>query len=166
MAEEMLYEKTLQQYLSDELKLVNAHLPRQRKSLSALLDEEYPHVKCSDGGVQSFKKKELAYLATLLNEEECQRLMLPMLIEVLSGQGESIVLSSVGVEEKVISHILEMPLVRTERGLRIYRPQLSALRQVLRTTTQYVFLAVLGVPRSEDMVKRPVSLFGEERVKV
>ncbi|MBT9141158.1 MAG: hypothetical protein DDT30_01745 [Dehalococcoidia bacterium] len=141
MAEEMLYEKALQRYLSDELKVVNAHLPRQRKPLSELLDEEYPQVICSDGGVQSFKRKELAYLTGLLNEEECRGLLLPMLIEVLPDQGEAIVLSHEGVEGKVISHILEMPLVRTERGIRIYRPQLSAVRQVLRTTTQYVFSA-------------------------
>ncbi len=137
----MLYEKVLQRYLSDELKVVNAHLPRQRKPLSELLDEEYPQVICSDGGVQSFKRKELAYLAELLNEEECRRLLLPMLIEVLPDQGEAIVLKSDGIEEKVISHILEMPLTRTERGIRIYRPQISALRQVLKTTTQYVFSA-------------------------
>jgi uncharacterized protein (UPF0216 family) len=141
MAEEMLYEKALQQYLTDELKVLNAHLPRQRKPLSELLGEEYPQVECSDGGVQSFKRKELAYLAGLLNEEERQRLWLPMLIEVLSDQGEAIVLSSEGVEQKVISNILEMPLIRTERGIRIYRPQLSALRSVLKTTTQYAFLA-------------------------
>jgi uncharacterized protein (UPF0216 family) len=139
MAEEMLYEKVLQQYLSDELKVLNAHLPRQRKPLSELLNREYPQVECNDSSVQSFKKKELVYLATLLNEEECQRLLLPMLIAVLSGQGEAIVLSHEGVEEKVISHILKMPLVRTERGIRIYRPQLNVLRSVLKTTTQYVF---------------------------
>ena len=142
MAEEMLYEKVLQRYLSDELKVVNAHLPRQRKSLCELLDEEYPQVICSGGGVQSFKKKELAYLAGLLNDEECRRLLLPMLIEVLPDQGEATVLSREGIEEKVISHILEMPLVRTERGIRIYRPQLSAVRQVLKTTTQYVLSPV------------------------
>ncbi|MCL0087951.1 DUF61 family protein [Dehalococcoidia bacterium] len=141
MAEEMLYEKALQRYLSDELKVVNAHLPRQRKPLSELLGEEPPHVVCSDGSVQSFKRRELAYLAGLLNEEECRRLLLPMLIEVLPDQGEAIVPSHEGIEEKIIAHILEMPLVRTESGIRIYRPQLSALRSVLKTTTQYVFSA-------------------------
>ncbi|MCL0066118.1 DUF61 family protein [Dehalococcoidia bacterium] len=141
MAEEMLYEKALQRYLSDELKVVNAHLPRQRKPLSELLGEEAPQVVCGDGSVQSFKRKELEFLAGLLNEDECQRLLLPILIEVLPDQGEAIVLSREGIEEKIIGHILEMPLVRTESGIRIYRLQLSALRSILKTTTQYVFSA-------------------------
>ena len=139
MTEESLYEKALQRYLSDELKAFNAHLPRQRKPLSELLVEEHPHVVCSDGSVQSFKRKELAYLAGLLNVEECRKLLIPMLIEVLPDQGEAIVLSREGIEEKIIGYILEMPLVRTESGIRIYRPQLSVLRTTLKTTTQYVF---------------------------
>lgn len=141
MAEEMLYEKALQRYLSDELKVVNAHLPRQRKPLSELLGEEHPHVVCSDGSVQSFKRKELEFLAGLLDEEERQKLPVPILLEVGHGEGEAIVLCHEGIEEKVLSHVLEMPLVRTESGIRIYRPQLSALRSVLKTTTQYVFSA-------------------------
>ena len=135
------YEKALQRYLSDELRVVNAHLPQHRRPLSEILDGESPHVICSDGSVQSFKKKELEHLASLLDEEERQKLLLPILIEVGSNQSEAIVLCSEGIEETVVSKILDMSLAKVDKDLRIYRPQLSALRQVLRTTTQYVFSA-------------------------
>lgn len=141
MQEELPYEKSLQRYLSDELRVVNAHLPQHRKLLSELLSEEYPHVLCSDGSVQSFKRKELEYLASLLDEEECQKLLLPILIEVVPNQSEAIVLCPQKIEEKIVSSILDMSLVKVEEGLRIYRPQLAALRTVLKTTTQYAFSA-------------------------
>ena len=89
--------------------------------------------------MQSFKRKELEQLASFLDEEERQKLLLPILVEVDSNQNEAIVLSPEGIEEKVVSTILDMTPVKVEKGLRIYRPQLSALRQVLKTTTQYVF---------------------------
>lgn len=139
MSEESSYEKILQRYLSDELRVVNSHLPQHRKPLAELLSEEYPQVICKDGGSQSFKKKELEYIASLLDEEECQELLIPILIEVASNQGEAIVLSPEGIEEKIISAILGMSPAKVKGGLRIYRPQISALRNVLKTTTQYAF---------------------------
>ena len=60
MQEELPYEKALQRYLSDELRVVNAHLPQHRKLLSELLNEEYPHVLCGDGSVH------FHYLSNLL----------------------------------------------------------------------------------------------------
>ena len=139
MPEELPYEKALRRYLSEELKVVNAHLPQHRKPLSELLSEEYPHVAYSDGSVQSFKRKELDHLAGLLDKEERRKLLLPILIEVIPNQSEAIVLCPSGVEEKVVSGILDMSPAKVETGVRIYRPQLSALRHVLKTTTQYVF---------------------------
>ena len=136
---EEFQETALQRYLSNELKIVNAHLPRQRKSLSTLLTEEYPQVSCSDGSVQSFKTKELEYLASLLDEEDRWKLLLPILIEIVPGHNEAFIPCPSGAEARIISAILDMSPSLGEGKLRIYRPQINSLRRVLKTTTQYVF---------------------------
>ena len=135
----MTYDRILQEYLRDELRVLNAHLPREQKPLSDLLREEYPHVVCNDGSTHLFRRKELEYLATLMDSDEQQALLLPMLIEISSEQGEAAIILGEGVDEKLISKILGMPLTRKQTRITIYRPQLALLRKKLKTTTQYIF---------------------------
>ena len=139
MISQLPYERMLQECLKDELRLLNAHLPRQQKSLADLLDEEYPHVMCNDGSTHLFKRKELKYLASLVDADEQGTLLLPILIGVSSGQGEMAILCRGEVEEKVISKILDMPVIPKRNRIMIYKRQLGILRQKLRTTTQYIF---------------------------
>ncbi|HOO90164.1 MAG TPA: DUF61 family protein [Syntrophales bacterium] len=125
--------------LKNDLKTLNAHLPRKRKTLTELLEEGHPHVECGDGSTHFFKKKELEYLSEILNNTEKQMLLLPIIIEVGSAEGGMAVRSKTGVEAKIFSRILEMPMTCTSDMIPIYRPQLQVLRNVLKTSTQYVF---------------------------
>ena len=143
MADELPYDRILQECLKSELRVINAHLPSKQKPLSDLLSEEYPHVLCRDGSTHLFKRKELKYLAGLLDAEEQKELSLPILIGVVAGVGEIVILCPGAVEEKVISKILDMPLTRGKKGIVIYKPQLAIIRKLLRTTTQYLFLPKL-----------------------
>jgi len=129
----------LQESLRGELRVLNAHLPCEQKPLSNLLDEEYPNVVCNDGSTHLFKRKELEYLASMLDTDEQGALLLPMLIEVNAGQGEMAILCRGEVEEKVVSKILDMPLTSKQKRIMIYKPQLALLRKPLKTTTQYLF---------------------------
>ncbi len=133
------HERMLQEWLKGEFRVLNAHLPSELKPLSALLKEEHPYVTCSDGTAHLFKKKELAYLAGLLDAEEQQKLLLPMLIELGASQGEVLVICRDKLEEKIISHVLDMPVACKQGRISLYRPQLGVLRKVLKTTTQYLF---------------------------
>lgn len=135
------YEKMLQECLTSELRVVNAGLPRSQKRLSDLLSEEYPHTICNDGSTHSFKKRELEYLASILDTVEQDALLLPILIEVGADQAEASIICEGKAEEKVISRALDMPLTCEHRRIRIYRPQLALLRSKLKTTTAYVFSA-------------------------
>ncbi|MBW2543868.1 MAG: DUF61 family protein [Deltaproteobacteria bacterium] len=130
---------TFENCLKDDLKTLNAHLPRKRKTLSELLEEKHPHVECGDGNTHFFKKKELEHLAGMLNNNEQRTLLLPIIIEVGSVEGGMTVRSKTGTEAKVFSKILEMPIACTSDITTIFRPQLNVLRKVLKTTTQYVF---------------------------
>ena len=129
----------LQECLKGELRILNVHLPREQKQLSTLLAEETPSLVCNDGSTHLFKKKELKYLADILDNTEQVELLLPILIEVNPSQDEMAVISRGDIELKVISKILEMPLIIEQRKITIYKPQLAVLRKILKTTTQYVF---------------------------
>ena len=141
MLNELPYQKMLQQCLAGELRVLNAYLPCEQKSLSDLLGAEYPNVVCNDGSSHLFKRKELEYLASMLDSDEQEALLLPMLIEVNPGQGEMAIICQGGVEEKVISKILDTPVTPKQKRIMIYKPQLALLRKPLKTTTQYLFSA-------------------------
>ena len=136
------YDRFLETYLTGELKLVNAGLPRARKSLADLLEEEHPSVLCSDGTHQMLKRAELRYLQGILEDDEQRSLMLPMLIEMTGSGNDAIVLCPTNAESKVVAAVLGMEPRQEEPGrIRVYRPQLSVLRRKLKTTTQYAFSA-------------------------
>ena len=139
MSGELPYDRILREYLTGELRVLNAHLPGKQKSLADLWDEEYPHVLCNDGSVHLFKRKELGYLASLIDSDERKALLLPILIEVNAGRGEMAVLCLGEVDKKVIQKVLDMPLDVREGRITIYRPQLALVRKRLKTTTQYIF---------------------------
>lgn len=139
MPDELPYERMLQQCLRSELRLVNAGLPRNQKPLSGLLHEEYPHVMCSDGSTHFFKRKELEYLSSMIDTNEQEALLLPMIIELEGHQAEAALICQGEIEEKVTSKVLNMPVTCEQGRIRIYRPQLALLRKMLKTTTQYVF---------------------------
>ncbi len=139
LPDELPYQRMLQECLRGELRVLNAYLPCEQKPLSNLLGEEYPNVVCNDGSTHLFKRKELEYLASMLDTNEQEALLLPMLIEVNPGQGEVAIICRGEVEEKVISKILDMPVTTKQERIMIYKPQLSLIRKLLKTTTQYLF---------------------------
>jgi predicted molibdopterin-dependent oxidoreductase YjgC len=57
------YEGMLSEYLKGEMRVVNAHIPVQPKSLAELQKEEYPGVLARDGSVYLIKRRELDFLA-------------------------------------------------------------------------------------------------------
>jgi uncharacterized protein len=138
-AKQSPYEKMLQECLRGELRVVNAGLPQSQKRLANLLNEKYPHVVCNDGSTHLFKRSELAYLTSILDTEEQEALLLPMLIELGANQAEAAIICEGKVEQKVVSEALNMPVTCEGRRIRIYRPQLALLRSKFKTTTVYVF---------------------------
>ncbi|MBW2598618.1 MAG: DUF61 family protein [Deltaproteobacteria bacterium] len=132
-------DRALESCLKGDMKTLNAHLPRRRKTLRELQEEERPHVECGDGSTHSFRKKDLEYLAQMLDNEDKETLLLPIIIEVGHGEGRLTVRSKTGIEAKIFSRILEMPIACRYDMITIFKPQLQVLRRVLKTTTQYVF---------------------------
>ena len=135
-------DRILEEYFSAEFRVLNAHLPRSRKSLAELLKEEHPAVQLSDGTSHHFKRKELDYLAGILTSDEQEALLLPIIIKIAPGQNEIGVFSGKqNIEAKVLSQVLGMSVTGEKGAITMYKSQLSDVRAKLKTTTQYMFAA-------------------------
>jgi uncharacterized protein (UPF0216 family) len=68
--------------LKKQILSLNRHLPRRRKNLKELLEEDKPHVVGTDGTRHRFKRDELKKIASMIPEEVWERLKLPVYIEI------------------------------------------------------------------------------------
>ncbi|MEN6291749.1 MAG: DUF61 family protein [Methanobacterium sp.] len=115
---------------------LNRHLPRRRKTLAELLEEERPHVLGADGTRHRFKNTELKKIASMIDKEDYKKLKLPIYIEIESLTSGARIAGD--IESTIICKILKIDPCKRE--LFIYRPQIKELRIEFPTTTQYIFL--------------------------
>jgi uncharacterized protein (UPF0216 family) len=115
---------------------LNRHLPRRRKNLAELLEEEKPHVMGSDGTRHRFRNAEIKKLASMIEEKEYKNLKLPIYIEIDSTSSASRITGR--LETALICEILNLDPCKRE--LFIYRPDIKKLRNEFPTATQYIFL--------------------------
>jgi uncharacterized protein len=122
--------------LKKQIYNLNRHLPRQRKNLEELLQEEKPHVLGADGTRHRFKKNELQRISKIIPEKQHHQLKLPLYLEIESQTSGTRIAGP--LEMKIICTILDME--DCPYGMYIYRPDLRIVRRELPTTTQYIFL--------------------------
>ena len=67
--------------LRDEMRRLNAHLPKKRQTVRELLAEETPSVPAVDGSRIVMKKAELESLASSLPEALQDRVKLPLVLK-------------------------------------------------------------------------------------
>ncbi|MGZ7049723.1 MAG: DUF61 family protein [Methanobacterium sp.] len=115
---------------------LNRHIPRKRKNLAELLEEEKPHVIGADGTRHRFKNTELKKITQLIDESEYKNLKLPIYIEIEPTTSGARIAGS--IESKIVCKILELDPCKRE--LFIYRPEIKTLRNEFPTVTQYIFL--------------------------
>ena len=147
-------EGPLERYLREEIRKLNLHLPKGRKSLSMLLEEKEPSVESVDGKPLPIERSELVELERIVPPEMQSRLMLPIVImrrtdlgrgafEVFGGSAEHFVVRKIlGLEESGER--------KAEGGgglTLIYRPQVQELRRRFRTVTAVGF----SVPKDEEV---------------
>jgi len=140
----------VEKLLQAELRIVNKHLPLERKTLAQLLKEEVPYVRCRDGSIHVFKRSELEKLKNLVNDEEAQKLLLPMIIQVRVDMDTPTGFIEDPLEASVVRRILGLkpPLDNTNQELYLYKPQLFELRYRFSTVFQ---IAVVVELHSEDL---------------
>lgn len=120
--------------LKKQVMSLNRHIPRKRKTLADLLEEDRPHVLGADGGRHRFKSSELKKIAGLIQPSEYKNLKLPIYIEI-DTTGARI---AGRLETEIVCKILELDPCKIE--VFIYKPEIMALRGEFPTVTQYMFL--------------------------
>ena len=121
--------------LKKQILSLNKHLPRQRKFLDVLLTEERPHVNGADGTRHRFKKMELDKISNILSQSEYNLLKLPIYIEIDSSSSGSRIAGK--LENKVVCSVLGIEDCVME--IYLYKQDIKTLRNILPTTTQYIF---------------------------
>ena len=132
--------------LQDEMRKLNQHLPKQRRSLGELLREETPQVSSIDGKSIVMRKEELEKLASLVSKDALERIRLPIVFIRRSemGRGAYTVLGDkpeayiVALALGSFTGDLEEYRRQSEREIIVYKPEVSEL------TRQYHSLIVIG----------------------
>lgn len=136
--------------LREEMRRLNAHLPKSRQLLSELLLEESPSVPTVDGGKIIMKRSELEEFASTLPEEVKDRVRLPLVLfrRTELGAGAFTVMGDVA-EEFALSKIMKgyegtFEEFRRNRGKEhlLYKPDVSELMRRFHTLLVIGF----GVP--------------------
>ncbi|MCD6323750.1 MAG: DUF61 family protein [Desulfurococcales archaeon] len=127
-------DQILHYFLRDELRVINSSLPRKRKTLEELLKEEIPYVLTHDGGSHMFRKSELVLAKKTLGDE-ARNLNLPILLEFLPTEKETVAETSDPVAIKLIAKLLGIPEVKP---LRLYPTHLKELRSKIGTLIIYL----------------------------
>lgn len=135
----------IEKLMQAELRIANKHLPMARKSLAQLLSEEIPYIVCRDGSIHMFRRSELLKLRELVDYEEAQKLLLPIVIQVRADIDTLTGFIENELEATVIRRILGIePLVNDKsKKLLLYKPQLYELRSKFSTIFQIAIVVDL-----------------------
>lgn len=124
---------------------INAHLPKNRKSLKQLLIEEEPYVETIEGSKHFFKRRELEKASETIPEKFHEAMLLPILIIRRFERGKGIfTVSGSDVEKQIIKEILGLHEAAYHRDeVTIYRVQIQELIAMLGSS-----LIVIGFDSS------------------
>jgi uncharacterized protein (UPF0216 family) len=126
-------ERVMTSLLREEVRRLNAHLPRRRKTIKELLAEDAPSVQAVDGSPIVLRKEEITSLARDIPSSLHDKVKLPFLIVRRMDLGKGVyVFIGEPLEQKVLEWILgltELPIGTKESSepLYIYKPQVSEL---------------------------------------
>jgi uncharacterized protein (UPF0216 family) len=132
MAESHL-ERAFRAMLKEEVRKLNQHLPKARKTLKTLLEEKTPSVDTIDGARIAMKLEELEMLAGILHPHLQERLQLPIVIRRRFDLGRSVyTVSGDELEEFVLKSLLgvaenDFSNYKAEQHFYIYKPYLAEL---------------------------------------
>ncbi|HUK49900.1 MAG TPA: DUF61 family protein [Terriglobales bacterium] len=142
-------ERTFDAILSRELRSLNTHLPKQRRTLSDLLRSKDPTIEAVDGSSILLKSSELEALAKEIPMEYHDRLKLPILILRRMELGKSIyTISGERIEEFTVQKILgkvdgDYHQMYKPEPIFLYRPEVSELLRRYHS----LFVIGFGIPR-------------------
>ena len=143
-------ERTFDALLGREIRKLNTHLPKQRRTLKELLRDEDPTLPTVDGSTIVLRKEETQELAQIVPPEYHDSLKLPIIILRRMELGRSLyTVSGDKVEEFTVKKILGKTtddyhtMYLDDKPLYLYRPDVSEL---LRRFHSLVVIG-FGIPK-------------------
>ncbi|MHA1408991.1 MAG: DUF61 family protein [Candidatus Odinarchaeia archaeon] len=131
------YERVLRALWNNEIKSLNNHLPKNKKSFSELILEDNPYIETKNGERYYINKKELEDIKGDIPEDDKGMLKLPLVFIRRVELGAGVYTLSGGkIEIKLVNRLLKNTGNDTKISLSapyIYKPQLSALKRKYRT---------------------------------
>lgn len=116
-------------FFREELRIVNKHLPRERRSLCELLEMKVPYVVTYDGSIHVIDPRELEHLSRI-SSRDCS-LNLPIIVEYIpEDQGIYVIRDPVAAS--IVAKIMGLPF---SKPLFLHRSQVLDLRRILRTSS-------------------------------
>jgi uncharacterized protein len=142
-------DRALDAVLGHELRKLNTHLPKQRRSLTELLKLKDPTVEATDGSAIVLKRSELEELARIVPAEYQDRVKLPIIIMRRMDLGRSIyTVSGERVEEFTVKKMLGLTndeyyqMYKDQEPAYLYRPQVTELLRKFHS----IFVIAFGIP--------------------
>ncbi len=127
-------ERAFDAVLGHELRKLNTHLPKQRRTLSDLLKTMDPTIEAIDGSSILMKTSELQDIAKIVPTEYQDQLKLPIIVHRRMELGKSIyTVAGDRIEEFTVKKILGITnqdyrhMYRDQDPTCLYRPQVSEL---------------------------------------
>jgi uncharacterized protein (UPF0216 family) len=143
-------ERAFDAVLGHELRKLNTHLPKQRRTLSDLLRAPDPTVEAQDGSSILLKTSELQELAKIVPPEYQDRLKLPIIILRRMELGKSVyTVAGERIEEFTVKKVLGMTdedyrnVYRDQDPAYLYRPHVSELIRMFHSLVVIGF----GIPK-------------------
>jgi uncharacterized protein (UPF0216 family) len=141
--------------IREEMRKLNAHLPKQRRTLSELLAEETPSVPSADGGKIVMRKTELEDLERNLPDSLRGRVRLPFVFlrRTDLGTGAFTLLGDPAEELAILALISDNKETLEEFRRKQTRPTVFFKPQVSELVRRLHSLIVIGFGVSEDPYK-------------
>jgi len=143
-------ERTFDALLGRELRKLNDHLPKQRRSLKEMLNETDPTIPSVDGSTIVLRKEEMEKLAEIVPREYHDLLKLPIIVLRRMELGKSVyTVSGDKLEQFTVKKILGKTTAEyhamylDDKPLYLYRPDLSELLRKFHSLIVIGF----GVPK-------------------
>ncbi|MBS7623175.1 DUF61 family protein [Candidatus Bathyarchaeota archaeon] len=146
-------EKAFRTMMREELKKLNEHLPKMRKTLKTLLQEQSPSVDSLDGRSIVLKRDELERLAEIVPPRLHDRLQLPIVVQRRFDLGRAVYTVCGGrLEEFTLKYLLGLAEhtfddYESEAGFYIYKPYLAELIRMIHS----LIVVGFGTPEGLDL---------------
>jgi len=120
------------------VEVINKHLPKRSKTLSEMLNEEFPTIICRDGNEYLIEKNEIEFISENVDSNLWSSFRIPIIFEMCKVGSETIVYVRDKLHSEFISKTFGIRRYKDD-VLILYPHEVYRIRKKLRTASQVMF---------------------------